>query len=257
MKAAKQNSNQDFRLLLQQEFVSRCRKNPAYSLRAYARALGIDASPLSGILRGKRPISAKMRQRLGASLGLSLEEIMQTRIDHKRAQQQEYQQLTLDSYSIISDWYHYAILEMIRIKEFKPSIRSVAKALNISPTETQIAIERLKRVGLLEITDQGKWIDTSANGLATNISGELTSDASKKLQRQILEKAIYALENVPIHARNNTSMSFALNPEDLPAAKERIKQFRRELCAFFEKNTNPKQVYQLGIALYPVSHLEV
>lgn len=244
----------DFRLLVQQEFVNRCRKNKNYSLRAYARSLGIAASPLSAMLRGKRPITAKMRQKLGAALGLSLEEI--GRLSAATVSNNEYQQLTIDSYAVISDWYHYAILELLRVKSFKPSMAYIAKTLGISATEAQIAVERLQRVALLEIGANGKWKDTSINGLATNINGDLTSQASKQLQKQILEKGMESVDTLPLSVRNNTSLTVAIHPDDLPAAKERIKKFRRELCTFFEKNKNPTKVYHLGICLYPVSHLE-
>lgn len=245
----------DFRLFLQQEFVSRCRKNPRYSLRAFAKSLSIEPSPLSAILRGKRPITEKMKKRLGLAIGIPLESLSQfTKSEANPGT--EFQQLTLDSYAIISDWYHYAILELIRLKSFKPDLTFISKTLSISKTEAHIAIERLQRVGLLEIKSNGKWVDTSTNGLATNINDDLTSQASKKLQKQILEMAIQALETLPTHVRNHTSITMAINPEDLPEAKMRIKNFRRELCDFFERNKKPTQVYNLGISLYPVTKVE-
>lgn len=249
--------NSDFRLFLQQEFIKRCKKNPRYSLRAFAKTLSIQPSPLSAILRGKRPITAKMKTRLGLTLGLSLEELKEyDSSSSARKQQNEFQQLTIDNYAIISDWYHYAILELIRVKSFKSNVNYISKALNISETEVQIAIERLQRVGLLEIKKNGKFIDTTANGLATNIHQDLTSSASKKLQKQILEKAIMALLELPTSVRSQTSMTMAINPIDLPEAKKRIQEFRRDMCAFFEKNKNPTQVYNLGVSLYPITNLE-
>ncbi len=252
---------QAFRELLQETFVERCRKNPKYSLRAYARSLGIEASPLSSILRGKRPLTAKMCERLGIALGMSLDKIQNFQNKHdgrhnESSSQHEFQQITLDTYAIISDWYHYAILELIKTKGFKPKIARIAKTLGISPTETQIAVDRLKRVGFLEIDKRGRWHDTTADGLATNISDNLTSGASKKLQKQILEMSIRALEELPFDVRNHTSITMAAHPEDLPQAIAKIKKFRRDLCHFLEKNKNPTQVYNLAISLYPVTREE-
>ena len=238
----------EFRFLVQREFVNRCRKNPKYSLRAFAKSLGIEASPLSAMLRGKRPISAQMRRRLGLALGMDLEEVEQLQSNRKSV---PLQQLALDAYAVIADWYHYAILELIKVEGFKGDLDYIAKALNISRTEAHIAVERLKRLDLLETDD--KWIDTSADGLLSNINDDLTSHAHKKLQKQILEMSIKALEELPTQVRNHTSMTMAINPEDLPEAKRRIQDFRRELCAFFESNKKPTQVYHLGVSLYPVS----
>jgi len=243
----------DFRHILQQEFVKRCEKNPRYSLRAFAKSLSIEPSPLSAILRGKRPLTEKMTKRLGLALGLSLDEVLKFVQSDQISAGPTYQQLALDSYAVISDWYHYAILELIRIKSFKPELSYISKTLGISKTEAHIAVERLQRLELLEIKKNGKWVDTTANGNATNINQDLTSQASKKLQRQVLEMGIQALENLPTEVRSQTSMTMAIHPKDLPQAKIMIRDFRRELCAYFEKSKKPTQVYNLGISLYPVT----
>lgn len=236
-------------MVLQQEFVNRCRKNSSYSLRAFAKSLGIEASPLSAILRGKRPLTPKTQQRLALAMGMNLGDIQQfARVTPAPS----FQQLTVDNYAIISDWYHFAILELIAVKGFKANLAYVARTLGISQTEASIAVERLRRVGLLEIKN-GKWVDKTPSGYVTNINGELTSQAAKKLQRQILEMSLKALEELPTAVRNHTSMTMAINPEDLSVAKEKITKFRRELCAFLNRNKAPTKVYQLAVSLFPLS----
>lgn len=255
---------QDFRLYLQDELLRRCQKNPHYSLRAFAKALSIGPSALSDILNKKRSLTEAMKMRLGLALGLNAKDLLMYKSNSKTrpkhltdsVDRKEFQQITLDTYAIISDWYHYAILELIRVKNFKTDIKWIAQVLGITKSEANIAVERLQRVGLLDITECGKWVDCSANGLATNINGNVTSAASKKLQRQILEKSIQALAEVPIEKRNHTSGTFAMNPEDLPIAIEQIKKFRRKLGLLLESNPVTKQVYQLSISLYPVTNIQ-
>jgi uncharacterized protein (TIGR02147 family) len=79
----------------------------------------------------------------------------------------------------------------------------------------------------------------------------LTTPALRKNQRQLLEKAIDSLENDPIELRSMTSMTTAIDPRRIPEAKEMIRHFNRTLCAFLEGG-NRTQVYNLGIALYPL-----
>jgi len=248
------NRKQDFRAILQEELLRRCRKNPHYSVRAFAKSLNVVPSALNEILKGTRPVSEKMKTRLGLAMGLSLETI--SKIPHNKQKLKTpvagFNQITLDTYAIVSDWYHYAILELIRVKDFKSEVAWVARTLSITRSEVRIAVERLRQAGMLEITSDGKWIDT-AGQFATNISGELTSAASRKLQKQILEKSICALEEVPVEKRNHTSMTMAINPEALEEAKEMITKFRRELCAFLESYPDPTHVYNLAISLYPIS----
>ncbi len=255
----------DFRLRLQQELVSRCKKNPHYSLRAFARSINVSSSALSAMLNGKRPITTTSINKLGMAIGLEPKEISRYKVLSQQKKfnstlestgKSEFQQITLDTYAIISDWYHYAILELIRVKDFNPSVAWVAKSLGITKSEANIAVERLQRVGLLEITPRGRWVDTTADGLATNILDDLTSAASRKLQKQILEMSLRALEEMPTtELRSHTSLTLAIHPEDIPMAKEKIKQFRRELVEMFESNKRPTEVYHVNVSLYPITKI--
>lgn len=247
----------DFRTRLKDELIARCRKNPKYSLRAFAKALGIVPSALSDMLNGRRTITNKSIERLGLSLGLSLKEIAQFQKEsadggNKAAR---FQQITFDTFALISDWYHFAILELIKIENFMPTNQRIAQALGITKSEANIAIERLMRLNLVRIDSKGRWVDVS-EGFTTSIKPGLTSSAARNLQKQILEQAIAAIEEVPIERRNHTSMTMAIDPADVAEASEKIKKFRRQLCKFLERNGRPKEVYQLAISLFPVSQVE-
>lgn len=54
----------DLRRALLAELEDRRSKNPSYSLRSFARDIGMDASHLSGFLRGRRRISAHTAERI-------------------------------------------------------------------------------------------------------------------------------------------------------------------------------------------------
>ena len=74
METIKQTQS-SFKSLLESEYLRRLRKNPKYSIRAFARSLDMNDSTLSQILRGKRNISPKKVTDVGLKLGLSLSEI--------------------------------------------------------------------------------------------------------------------------------------------------------------------------------------
>src|SRR5262249_20161371 len=151
--------------------------NPRYSLRAFAKALGIGPSALSDMLNGKRTITRTMKERLGLAMGLPLDEIRKyqnaheahskTQLQNERKNILDFQQLTLDTFAIISDWYHYAILELMKVHSFKGDTTWISKSLGITKSEANAAVERLMRVGLIKVSDQGRWVDTS-NGFSTN-----------------------------------------------------------------------------------------
>lgn len=249
--------SRDFRVMLQQELIDRCRKNPRYSLRAFAKALDVSSSALTEMLSGKRKITKRSMDKFGVNLGLSADEIQvfqnQTYKGAKNSNQQkaDYHQITLDQYALISDWYHYAILELIKIENFCPDNSWIAHVLGITKSEANIAIDRLIRLGLLE-QEEGTLKDTSS-GFSTNISENLTSSGSKRLQKQILEQSIYALENIPLKLRNHSSMTMAIDPKLIPEAIQKITKFRRELCEFLESQGQASEVYQLSISIFPIS----
>ncbi len=249
---------QPFRLVLQEELVRRCRKNPGYSLRAFARSLKVAPSALSAMLNGKRPITSKSIQRLGLNLGLRLDEIREYsgEAENDRARQAlRYNQVTLDAFALISDWYHYAILELMAVKEFRADFNWIAAALGITAQEARAAVERLQRLMLIEKTKDGKWRDTSG-GRTTNIDGALTSSASRKLQKQILQQALAALENVDSEKRNHTSMTMAVDTRRLPEAVELTRKYRRDMSELLETAGKQTEVYQLSIALFPITDLK-
>ena len=251
----------DFRLYLQTEFLRRSSINPLYSIRAFARLLGTDFSALAKILSGKRKIGPITIRKLGPRVGLRPDQISVFTDKIKNPQQMglgaevdqpEYQQLTLDSFQIISDWYHYAILELMRVDDFKPDFLSIGRKLGISTTKVCVALERMKRVGILAVSPEGKWTDRSS-GRSSTIGDHFTTSAFRNLQRQILEKAIIALEEIPFELRDQTSMTMAIDSTKLPIAREQIKIFRRKLSTFLSRGEKRDAVYHLSISLYPVT----
>src|SRR5947209_19732207 len=57
--------------ILRSEFDERCRRNPRYSLRAYAKFLDLDPSALSRILAQKQDMAPKTCLKVLRKLGLS------------------------------------------------------------------------------------------------------------------------------------------------------------------------------------------
>lgn len=245
----------DFRLFLQNELLSRCRRNPNYSLRAFARSLRLDGSALSKMLKGKRAITPSTLTRVATQMGLDPEIIRKFQtalppIGHAMRPKMDYQQLSLDAFRVVSDWYHYAVLELTKVKNFEPSPKAVAKALGLTVSEVNIAVERLVRLKMLEISEDGTWRCT---GNHTTGEAELRDLAFRKLQKQVLEMAVQALDNTPLEERDQSTIAMAIDSSKVKAAAEKIAKFRREMDEFLQSGSNLDRVYHLSVALYPVS----
>lgn len=251
----KKVSASNFRLLLREELLERCRVNPNYSLRSFARSLEVEPSALSQMINGKRTITEKMKLRLGLGMGLNREQIRKLPTSDESTDLKEtlnFQQITLDTFAIISDWYHYAILELTYIDGFTTSPLWISKRLGISVSEAKIGVERLLRLKLLHKNKDNKWADASVNGELSHLTPSTSSDAARKFQCQLLELSKRSVQETPVSKRNHTSMTLSFDPEDLPLAIERIAEFRRSFAREFRPQ-NAKEVYQLQISFFPLT----
>jgi len=251
-----------FRLFLQAELGRRCARNPQYSLRAFAKYLAIGHATISQLLRGKRPLTARTIVKLGTRLGLDrpaidrylAHEACWEREAKTAASLSEVQQLASDTANVISDWYHYAILELTHLHHFKPDSRWIARVLGITADEVNLALSRLIRLGLLEMADRTRWIDRS--GDTTTSLAEFSHVAVQRLSEQVRRLLLAALESVPDGSCEHSSTTLALCTARLPAVLERIARFRRELIALLEQDPIRDDVYQLEITFFPITILQ-
>lgn len=253
---------QDFREYLISEFKSRQVKNSKYSLRAYSKHLEIDSSHLSKILKGQRPLNEQLVATMGTKLGLSRPQIEKFKAGTPKPygknrsldtmELDDCYQLKLDQLALISEWHHYAIMEIMKHPRFEPRPAWLAKELQLNEDVITKAIERLKRIGLLEVQGDGSWKDIS-DGFSTHVLGnDLTSRAHRAYQSQVLRLANTALFRVPIERRDHSTIVVASSAKKLREAKNKIKTFRRELAEFLEDCDEKSEVYHLSISLFPL-----
>ena len=239
-----------FRVWFQTRFSQRCQKNQSYSLRAFARSIDLEASTVSQILSGKRAPSRKALLDICEKLSASPKDLMTIGIlSGPGAEMSDFYTLAADSFAVLADWYHFAILELTFVNGFKSDPRWIASELDVSVQEVKGAIDRLLRLGLLEMNG-GKLMKTHES--VSNHVGLKSTSAHKTLQKQVLSKALSAIDETGAEDKDITSITMAIDPKNIELAREAIKNFRRELCATLE-NGNQTRVYNLAIQLYPIS----
>ena len=254
----------DPRLILQRELERRCQSNPRYSLRAFAKALGMSPTALSFVLNGKRPLSKKATEKAVNTLSLSQEECAlflkwsQTRKTLARNQTKNLAahpneansyQLSLDSFSFISDWYHYAILSLLEIPRSRFEAKWISRHLGITETEARGAMDRLQRMEIVEKID-GRWKQCTG---PIRIGNDVPTAATKRFQKQLLLKAIDSVDNDPVEVRDFSSMTIAMDSSLIPYAREEIRKFRRRLAEDLETMGKPERVYKFTVQIFPVS----
>jgi transcriptional regulator with XRE-family HTH domain len=240
-------SRAGFGLLLRQEFLRRCRKNPSYSLRAYARQLGVDASLLSKIIRGQRNASENLVRLIAPQIGIKAADIPGILSNKKDL---FYSTLDEDIFAVISDWFHFAILELMKTTSFQGEPGWIAKRLNVNRSQVEDAIERLIRLEFVEEKNGTLSLRAKNNTWANN---EMTSVARKQLQLQLAAKATEAIQDVPFEIRESGSLTVACSKRLVPEVKARIQKFRKELDEFIELQNEHEEVYQLMVSFFPLT----
>lgn len=170
----------------------------------------------------------------------------------KGIQPPKYDQIGIDSFHVVADWYHFAILSLMELRDFDPSPKWISHRLGITITQCEQAIERLKRTGLIEVKSSGRLHSTGRN---IETPTDFASSALKRSHRQTLEQAIQSLYDVPVEDRDITSMTMAISRKRLPEAKKLIREFRKKLAAFLEEG-KADEVYNLNVQLVPVTVLK-
>jgi uncharacterized protein (TIGR02147 family) len=221
-------------------------------MRAFARGLGISHTVLSHILSGQRPISAFTALKIASVLGWNPREkaeTLQGRTLRKEPTGDGFRAIDLDFFNLVSDWYHFAILSLVELPGFQLESKWVAARLGISEAQAKIALDRLRRLGLVA-RKAGRWVRT---GKPIKIENSISNAATRKFHSQLLERASQSLENDPMALRDFSSMTLAMDPAAVPYALKRIRAFRRELTSELEAMGKPSEVYQMTVQLFPAS----
>jgi transcriptional regulator with XRE-family HTH domain len=125
------------------EFARRRRQNSRYSLRGFARSLGIHHATLSRLLACRRPVASHTIRTIGPRLGLSSEEI--------------------ESLVAIED--AEFVIEGIRRPSFRPDSRWLATRSGISIDRVNIALHRLIYQRQLRMESRDRWTVSRGEGV--------------------------------------------------------------------------------------------
>lgn len=238
------------RAALKNELKRRQDRNPAYSLRAFAKNLGVSPAQISQIISGKRTITMKTYKRIAEILHFSplesaqfLEEVSQSTGLTKKQDLQ----VSEDQFRLISDWWNIGILTLARIKHAKKDAKWISEELGITIWEAESSLARLERMELIESGEELKRSDT-----VIRIQSEHSSLAIQKAHQQTLHLASEKLHSVPMERRDYTSMTMAINPENLPKATKLIREFQNKLLELLEKG-EPSEVFTFSCQLFPLT----
>lgn len=263
----------DFRFYLLRELEQRQKKNPSYSLRAFARDLEMSPQKLNQVLKGKSGISPESAEQVATKIKLSkleqelflslvaakhhrskvLREEAKNRIEEVRSKM-GFQQVSGEIFESISKWYHWACYHLVDIKTFRPDMNWVSKKLEISVDEATSAFNSLFGAGLLSTDANGNWTRTNKKFA---FSSNTPSNTLRKFYREMLKKAEKTLDGEPMEARYFAVSNFAINESDREFIKAEMDTFRKNLIEkLLARDSVPTRVYSLSMQFFPLDKNE-
>jgi uncharacterized protein (TIGR02147 family) len=252
-----------FRTALREELARRQRANPAYSLRAFAKQLGMQAPTLSAVLAGKRPLSAATAETLPEKLSFSPSEKKRflSSLYYRNAPAAIAQEIEASQsarilreelhFKIIAEWEHYAILTLAETKGFRADKKWITRRLGIAEARAQVALTHLMEAGLLSVDATGK---ARLHQINVNTSDDMASTALRQSHREALAMGADKLEKIPVEKRDFSSMTIAVSMNRMKEAKNLIRSFQKQLSELLEDGART-EVYQLCVQLYPLTEL--
>jgi len=261
------NFAREYRDLMIGELERRSNKNPQYSMRSYARDLGLSPSSLSLILNGKQGLSlSKARDIANKIFTTELErryfsdlvECSHARSHKKRELARirltrfhsEKAILDLEAFRIISDWYHFAICELTEVEGFQSSPLWISKSLDVPVDKVEKAISRLLKIGLLKYSNG--ILSQTHSFLSTTT--DIPSQALKEFHTQVLQKAQLAINNQSVQERDIGSIIFPMKKSELDWLKQETRSFRRKLVDRAEQSKKKDSVYCISTQIFRMSN---
>lgn len=266
----------DYREYLADFYSNKKSVNPGYSHRVFAKSAGLSSpSHLSMIIKGTRNLSLKTIPKFADGLKLKARErkyfellVQYNQADDLQSKAKYFSEilsmrgslnklhsLEKEKFDFLSKWYVVAIYVLIDLKNFDPDPNWIIKRLKgaVSVSQVRDALSNLKRLNMVEVTEQGKYQQRSG---ALTIADDTRSLAVYKYHQSMIRLAAEALRNEEQTRREMNGATFAIPADKVQEVKDRIRKFRKEINQLASTFEDPNQVYQMNIQLFPLSTLE-
>jgi uncharacterized protein (TIGR02147 family) len=260
----------DFRNFLVDGLKQRQAKNPTYSMRAFARDLGISPQKLNQVLTGKSGLSPQSAQSIAEKLALRKAEsdVFMALVESKHhrsrfariAAQERVENLknwsgfqTIDPGELrsMSEWYHWAAYVLVDLDDFRPDFDWISKKLGISAPLAAKAYDDLFALGLIREEAPGKWVRDASK---FRVRTDQPSEHLRNYYRQLWEIANKALDAEPESRRDFSATMLSIGLDDIEFVKEECDAFHKSLIDKISKRPGRAEaVYALAVQFFPIA----
>lgn len=257
---------------LKQKYTDVRKNNPRYSLRAFAKRLGLSPGGLSQILSGKKKLSLSRAHAIAEILAFSPAEkeafLLMVQIEGAKTpalKSELYERLKtsmntdgivnlgLEQFQLISEWYGLAILELVSTIGGQWRPEKIAKYFQISTAEVEVTLERLKRLELIEEIP-GEGYRRPPERLI--VVSQTPSEAIRKYYRGVLQHADRSItEQTPKEKVVGTEV-FAFDASQLEEVRGLTDSYLNQLLNLARTGKKRTHIYQAFVDFFRLNQVE-
>lgn len=261
----------DYREYLRALYTHLKATKPQFSFRFFSKQAGF-ASPnyLKMVMDGQRNLSQASIIKFREGLKLAKDEAeffenlvhyTQSKTLHEKNQYYErlasskayikIHRLEKESFDYFSKWYNVAIREMASLKGCRDNPTWIATHLKptITIAEAQNALNTLTNLGLIE--KNGNRLQKAKGNLSTE--RDLYSVSVANIHKELITKGMESIDRVDGKLRDISALTVAIKEEQIPAVKEMVQNFRRQLHSLLQDDKDADIVYQINIQFFPMT----
>jgi|GEM_PF-7071977 len=255
------------------ELRERKKSNAQFSLRAWSRRVGYkNPSYLSHVLSRKRRLKPEFAGKLANDLALKgrslkyFELIVLNQNAGTESEQETYRklisatrakrpgaanQVSLETFSLVADWYHWAIIEMANLGGFDSDPKAIQKNLvaKVDLKTIKDAIQRLLRAGLLTRDGSGNLIRANRDK-DNETHAPAQPEAVVAYHKQMGSLGLRALVEQPAEERTFYGTTLTFRKDSMKRAQEILKEAHLQLLRCSEQGGAGEDVYQLNTQFF-------
>lgn len=222
------------------------KKDPKFSIRKFAERACVDPSTMNQYLSGKRKLTEEAYKLIAKNL-----ELEETFSKAFRKEFEGFRKLSEKLRLVRREWYYYALLEATNLASFKLEKEWIAEYLRLEREEAAEAIEVLTSTNAIDFKDGVPFDNLGNVSFIDHI--DFDEEDGRHHQLGLLEEAKKSVDSVDSALKDHTSLSFSINQKSLPAIKEKIANFRKEMAKFINDSEGEvDSVYSLQFNLTPL-----
>jgi len=153
-----------------------------------------------------------------------------------------------ESFSFIADWFHFPLKSLLSLPDARTSLEWLEKKLRgrVSSQQIMFALQNMQTLGLISRAKSGWAVNKDVT-----TPQDVPSEGVRRHHIQMMERAMDAIREDEMSQRDMSSLTFAMDPEQMEDAKHVLEEYRLDFLRRFEKKGKTGcEVMQLNIQFF-------